>query len=221
MLLTNTWSIREVIAFPTLRPLPWQVENQQQFVRSQTKETSKPAKKADLPSRAAAEELLTKHIQNEKLRHHAQMVAQAMEAYARTLGEDSELWYQAGLLHDLDWEEFPDEHPNKALTEWLSEYPQVLKDAIAAHAPDRTGKQPETRIERYLFACDELSGFLHAYSLMRPQGFAGMKASSVTKKLKDVSFAGGVNRDDVARGFALIDTEPSEHISFLIEVFGK
>lgn len=176
---------------------------------------------ATLPNRQQAEELLNQYIENERLRHHCIMVAKAMAAYAKKLDQDEELWYQAGLLHDLDWEKYPDEHPNKAIHEILSEYPQELLDAIAAHAPDRTGKQPETMIERYLFACDEISGFMHAVSLMRPGGFAGMKVKSITKKLKDASFAAAVPRADIQQGAKLIETELSDHIQFLIGVFSK
>ena len=174
-----------------------------------------------LPPREKAQKLLNEYVKNPALKHHMQMVAKAMQAYAQKLGEDEELWYQAGLLHDLDWETYPDEHPNKAVNEILKDYPDELKAAILAHAPGRTGKEPETLIERYLFACDELSGFLHAYALMRPNGFEGMKASKVKKKLKDKAFAANVSRDDINKGFELIGEEPAEHIQFLIEVFKK
>src|SRR5688572_409135 len=157
-----------------------------------------------LPPRDISEALMEHHIQGENLRLHCRMVADAMETYATKLGEDAELWYQTALLHDLDWEEFPDEHPNLAVREWLTDYPEELRNAILAHGPDRTGREPETTMERYLFACDELSGFLHAYSLMRPEGFQGMKANKVQKKLQDRSFAANVNRDDVEKGFTLI-----------------
>ncbi|MBP7875415.1 HD domain-containing protein [Candidatus Woesebacteria bacterium] len=174
---------------------------------------------SELPSREQSITLMNNHIQNSALRHHVDMVAAAMEAYAKNLGEDPELWYATGLLHDLDWEMYPDEHPNKAIAEMLSEYPQVMKDAIAAHAPDRTGRQPETTLDKYMFACDELSGLMHAYSLMRPTGFAGMEVKSVKKKIKDKAFAANVSRDDITRGFELIGKTPEEHIAFLIEVF--
>ena len=137
--------------------------------------------------REDSEALLTTWIAGENLRHHCRMVATAMQAYAEHLGKDAEeteLWWAAGLLHDLDWEKFPDEHPNKAINDLLTAYPTQVLDAIAAHAPARTGKHPETEIERYLFACDEISGFMHAVSLMRPQGFVGMKPKSVTKVTK-------------------------------------
>ena len=172
-----------------------------------------------LPKREESQKLLEKYIENPALRHHSTMVPQAMQAYAIKLGEDSELWYHTGLLHDLDWEKYPDEHPNKALQDLLTEYPEELKHAVAAHAPSRTGVQAQTTLDKYLFACDELSGFLHAYSLMRPEGFTGMKTSSVKKKLKDKSFAANVSRDDIAQGFSLIEQDPDQHIAFLINVF--
>jgi len=218
MLLTNTWSIREVIAFPTLKPKNDSPKAPKQSVKEEEKPTESTSA---LPDRAEAQALLEKYIKNEALRHHCYMVAQAMEAYAADLGEDSDLWYQAGLLHDLDWEMFPDEHPNKAITEILVSYPSQMLDAIAAHAPGRTGKQPETQIERFLFACDEMSGFLHAVSLVRPEGFSGMKPKSVKKKMKTTAFAANVSREDMEQGFELINKSPDEHIGFLLEVFGK
>lgn len=172
-----------------------------------------------LPSRAQSQALMESKISNQALRHHCVMVAGAMEAYAKQLGEDTELWYQTGLLHDIDWEQFPDEHPNKAVAEWLDEYPEELKLAILAHAPDRTNKKPETLIEKYIFACDELSGFMHAVSLMRPSGFTDMQPKSIKKKLKDKGFAANVSREDITQGFELIGKTPDEHIGFLIEVF--
>lgn len=226
MFLTNTWSIREVIAFPTLRPTASTPKITQQNVEKVEEVAS--VAQADqqelvldkpLPPRSHAESLIEQYIKNDKLAHHCRMVAQAMQAYAKVLGQDTELWYQTGLLHDMDWEAFPDEHPNKAITDLLGDYPQVLKDAIAAHAPGRTGKQPATLIERYLFACDELSGLMHAASLMRPTGFQGMEIKSIKKKIKDKAFAANVSREDIAQGFTLIGKTPEEHIGFLIEVF--
>lgn len=175
----------------------------------------------NLPTREESQVLLEKYIKNPALRHHCEMVATAMAAYAKKFDEDVELWYQTGLLHDLDWEKYPDEHPNKAVNEFLTDYPQKLKNAILAHAPFRTNKEPKTKMERYLFACDEISGFMHAYSLMRPNGFTGMKAGKILKKLKDISFAAKISREDVNKGFELIDGEPVEHIQFLISIFSK
>lgn len=168
--------------------------------------------------------LLDKYIEEESLKRHCRMVGLAMEAYAKDLGKDAatiEKWWAAGVLHDLDWEKYPEEHPHKAVNEILPPlgYPEDVIEAIKAHAPGRTGKHPETAIERYLFACDELSGFIYAVSLMRPGGFEGMKVKSVTKKLKTASFAANVSRDDIYEGATLIDKELGEHITFLIQVF--
>jgi putative nucleotidyltransferase with HDIG domain len=168
-----------------------------------------------------SQQLLDQYIKNPALKHHCEMVAAALKAYAHQLGEDEELWYQAGLLHDLDWEMWPDEHPNYALKNLLTDYPEELKHAIAAHGPDRTGVQPTSLLDRYLFACDEISGLMHAASLMRPDGFANMEIKSVKKKLKDKSFAAKVSREDIQKGFELINKTPEEHIGFLIEVFKK
>ncbi|MFY0684373.1 MAG: HDIG domain-containing protein [Balneola sp.] len=170
--------------------------------------------------------ILHEYIEGESLLHHSKMVADAMEAYAIHLGknkEEIEEWWTAGLLHDLDWEKFPEEHPNKAINDILPKfnYPKNIIEAIKAHAPERTGKNPESEIERYLFACDELSGFMHAVSLMRPTGFEGMKVKSVTKKLKTLKFAESVPREDIRKGADLIDKDLNEHIKFLISCFDK
>jgi len=174
-------------------------------------------------SRQEAQQLMEKYIANPSLRRHCQMVAQAMEAYANNLNQDTDSWYIAGLLHDLDWEQFPDEHPNKAVNDILpqADVPAEIIAAITAHAPDRTGQQPDTQIERYLFACDEICGFLDAVAKVRPAKFAGMKWSSVNKKLKNKSFAANVSRDDIEQGAQLIDKPLSEHVGFLIEVFTR
>lgn len=177
-----------------------------------------------MKEREESEQLLQQYIESESLLNHSKMVALAMEAYARQLGkqkQEVEEWWTAGLLHDLDWEQFPDKHPNKAVDEILPEhgYSESVIQAIKAHAPERTGKEPETEIERYLFACDELSGFMNAVSLMRPNKFEDMKVKSVTKKLKDAKFAANVPREDISRGAELIGKELRDHIQFMIEVF--
>ncbi len=172
-----------------------------------------------LPPRTSSHSLLEKYVRSNALRHHCLMVAQAMEAYAKKLGEDQDLWYQTGLLHDLDWEAYPDDHPNKAVNELLTEYPSEMIQAIKAHAPQRTGVKPDSLLGKYLFACDELSGFMHAVSLMRPNGFSDMKPKSIKKKLKDKSFAANVSREDILLGFELIEKTADDHISFLITVF--
>jgi putative nucleotidyltransferase with HDIG domain len=177
-----------------------------------------------MKSRAESTDLLNHYIENENLRHHCCMVASAMGAYAQKLDmpqEQIEAWWTAGLLHDLDWEKYPEEHPAKATQEILPAegYSDAIIHAVEAHAPERTGREPETPMERTLFACDELSGFMNAVSLVRPNGFSDMKVKSVKKKLKDKSFAADVQREDIRKGAALIGTDLNEHIAFLIEVF--
>lgn len=168
--------------------------------------------------------LLYKYIEGNSLIHHSKMVARAMEAYAIKLNkneEDIELWWTTGLLHDLDWEKYPDEHPNKAVNEILPQegYPKTMLHAIQAHAPLRTGVEPTTELDCYLFACDELSGFIHAVSLVRPNAYEGMKVKSVTKKLKTLKFAENVPREDIKKGAELINENLNDHIKFLIDVF--
>ncbi|MFN1833837.1 HD domain-containing protein [Balneola sp. MJW-20] len=175
-------------------------------------------------TRAEAEILLQKYIESESLINHCQMVAKAMQSYAETLNKDHkeiDSWWLAGLLHDLDWEMFPDEHPNKAINDILPVYdiPENVIQAIRTHAPERTGAEPKSEIERYLFASDEISGFMNAVSLMRPNGFSDMKVKSVNKKLKDARFAANVSREDIRKGADLINKDLAEHIQFLIEVF--
>jgi predicted hydrolase (HD superfamily) len=175
-------------------------------------------------NREESERLLEEYIDDDNLRLHCRMVAAAMEAYARDLGlskDDIEKWWIAGLLHDLDWEKFPDEHPNKAIADIFPklDISNDIIEAIKAHAPERTGKRPETQMDKYLFACDELSGFMNAVSLVRPNGFQDMKPKSVTKKLKDKRFAENVSREDIKEGVEMINKELRDHLLFLIEVF--
>ncbi len=174
-----------------------------------------------LQSRKTSFSLLNTYIENPGLRHHCELVAAAMQAYAEKYDEDVELWVQTGLLHDLDYEQFPDQHPTKAVNDLLTEYPDELKRAVLAHGPEITGVEPQSRMERYLFACDEISGFLHAYALMRPDGFKGMKARKVIKKLKDLNFAAKVNRNDIEKGFNIIPESPQEHVQLLIDTFSN
>jgi putative nucleotidyltransferase with HDIG domain len=170
------------------------------------------------PDRAASLALLESWVENEGLRKHMLSVEAAVRHYARKHDEDEDVWGTAALLHDLDWERHPAEHPHRGLAE-LEElgYPDVVLQAIRAHAPDRTGVEPETLLDRVLFACDELSGLVFACCLVRPTGIDDLAPKSVTKKLKDKGFAAGVNRDDVARGVELLGIERSEHIQNVID----
>lgn len=175
-----------------------------------------------LPTRPEAEELLNEYVGDEYQRLHAHMVAKAMEAYAEKYGEDKDLWYITGLLHDLDYFRHPEEHPGKSL-EWFREwgYPEEMIHAVEAHAFGHNGfeTEPETKLASALIACDELSGLMYAYSLMRPEGFQGMAVGKIKKKFKDKAFAAGVSRDDVNYGVEKLGVDFDEHVGLLLEVF--
>jgi predicted hydrolase (HD superfamily) len=173
-----------------------------------------------LPSKEEAEELLHDHVQDDYQRLHAHMVANALEAYAKKFSVSGQLWYITGLLHDLDYYEHPDEHPHKSL-EWFNErnFPEELVHAVAAHASHRTQVEPQSLLAKTLMATDELAGLLYAYSLMRDTGFEGMEVKGAKKKLKDISFAAKVDRQEIYRGVELMQIELDEHIALLIDVF--
>ena len=171
-----------------------------------------------MPRREEALALLEQWVGNENLRRHMLAVEAAVRHYARLRGRDEETWGLAGLLHDLDWEKHPDEHPLRAVDELRSRgYPEEVLHAILAHRADFTGVQPETELDRVLFACDELAGLVHAACLVRPTGIDDLTPKSVTKKLKDRGFAAGVSREDVERGVELIGVERAEHIQNVID----
>ncbi|MBO9533309.1 MAG: HDIG domain-containing protein [Solirubrobacteraceae bacterium] len=169
--------------------------------------------------RATAWELLTEWVQSESLRKHCLAVEASMRAVARERGEDEELYGVTGLLHDLDYEQFPDletGHPRKviALLEERDADPAVIH-AITAHAP-YLGVAPETDLARALLAVDELSGFVMAVAYVRPEGIHGMTPKSVKKKLKTPAFAAAVSRDDVAQGPELLGVELDDLIRLVI-----
>ncbi len=170
--------------------------------------------------RKAAWALLTEFTQSESLRKHALAVEACMIAYARKLGQDESKWSVVGLLHDFDYEKHPTaaEHPYKG-NEILKErgYPDDVRRAIMSHA-DYTGVTRETQMEKALFACDELAGFITAVALVKPsKSLAEVDAKSVRKKMKDKAFARSVSRDDIVNGAAGLGVELEEHIAFCIE----
>jgi putative nucleotidyltransferase with HDIG domain len=175
-------------------------------------------------SREDAWQLVTEWVSSESLRKHLLGVETGMRAYARRWGEDEELYAITGLVHDLDYERYPDletGHPRYALKE-LEErgYPQEVIDAVAGHA-DFMGVPRETLMAKTLYAVDELSGFVAACALVRPTGIEGMKPKSVKKKLKQPSFAAAVDRDEVQRGIEELGVDQDEHIALIIEALAE
>src|SRR4051795_11990859 len=170
-------------------------------------------------SRDDAWQLVTEWIDSDSLRKHLLAVEAAMRAYARKWDEDEELYAVTGLLHDLDYERYPDletGHPRVAIKELTERgYPQDVIDAVAGHA-DFMGVPRETRMAKTLYAVDELSGFVAACALVRPTRIEGMKPKSVKKKLKQPSFAAGVNREEVQQGAEELGVDFDEHVAFVI-----
>jgi putative nucleotidyltransferase with HDIG domain len=164
--------------------------------------------------------LLCEYTQSESLRKHMLAVEVCMRAYARKFGEDENKWGITGLLHDFDYEKYPTpaEHPfvgNKILEE--RGYPEEVRRAILSHA-DYSGVKRESRMEKTLYACDEISGFITASALVKPnKSLAEVEAKSVRKKMKDKAFARSVNRDDIINGAADLGVDLEEHIAFCIE----
>jgi putative nucleotidyltransferase with HDIG domain len=171
------------------------------------------------PTRQDAWDLVCEWVESDSLRKHLLGVEAGMVAYARKYGEDEERWAVTALVHDLDYERYPDldtGHPRYALKELEARgYPQDVIDAVAGHATF-LGVPRETQMAKTLFAVDELSGFIAACALVRPTGIEGMKPKSVKKKLKQPSFAAAVNRDEVHEGAELIGLDFDEHISVVI-----
>jgi putative nucleotidyltransferase with HDIG domain len=170
-------------------------------------------------TRGEAWETLTKYTQSEALRRHALAVEAAVGAYARKFGEDEELWRVTALLHDFDYEMHPtlDKHPQDGAPILREEgYPEEVVEGVLSHA-EHLGLPRDTPLKKTLFACDELSGFIHACGLVRPDGIDTLEPKSVRKKLKQPSFASGVNRNDVYKGAEGLGVELNEHIAFVIE----
>jgi putative nucleotidyltransferase with HDIG domain len=164
--------------------------------------------------------LLTEFTLSESLRKHALAVEACVRAYARKFGEDEELWGIVGLIHDFDYEKYPslEDHPYKG-NAILAErgWPEEVRRAIMSHA-EYTGVSRDSKLEKTLFACDELAGFLTASALVKPnKSLAEVDVKSVRKKMKDKAFARSVNRDDIINGAAALGVELDEHIAFCIE----
>jgi putative nucleotidyltransferase with HDIG domain len=171
------------------------------------------------PTRERAWETLTRYTESEALRRHALAVEASTRWYARRLGEDEERWAVVALLHDFDYEIHPtlDEHPQDGAPILREEgWPEDVVEAVLSHA-EHLGIPRDTPLKKTLFACDELSGFVHACGLVRPTGLDGLEPKSVRKKLKQPSFAAGVHRDEVYAGAELLGLELDEHIRNVVD----
>ena len=181
-----------------------------------------PANKGNLLSQEEAMNLLEDWVPNERLRLHMKQVGAVMKAWALEREGADELtarkWEQAGLLHDADWEKFPDSHC-RVIIEKLEELkvdPEVIH-CIASHGPEYFGVEPENTMDKMIYVFDELSGFIHAAALIRPTRYEGMDVKGILKKLKTPSFAAQVSRDDINDAISRIDTPLEEIIQFIID----
>lgn len=179
---------------------------------------------ADAPSRDEALALVHEYTENENLRRHMYAVEAAMRAYARKYGEDEDLWGVTGLIHDFDYERWPnddhapdEEHPSTGVAILRERgWPQEILHAVMAHA-DYTGVDPETRMDLALRAVDELTGFIVACALVRPNKISDLKPKSVKKKLKDSRFAAAIDRDHLRRDWDALGVDHTEHIQTVID----
>ena len=181
-----------------------------------------PSNKGNVLSRDEAVQLLNDWVLNDRLKLHMYQLAHVMKSWAiEKEGADeaeSWRWEMAGLLHDADWDQWPDQHCKKIIGELESRQvdPENIR-AIASHGPNHFGVDPVSRMDHMLFAFDELSGFIHAYSLMRPEGYAGMEVKGVKKRLKDKAFASNVNRDEITDAAQRAGIQQDELIQFIID----
>ena len=161
-----------------------------------------PANKGNAITKEAAIQLLDDWVKNDRLKLHMKQVAYLMQRWAveKEQLKDADVWRweMAGLLHDADWDQWPELHCKKIIEELEARKvdPEIIH-AIASHGPNHFGVEPVTNMDKMLFAFDELSGLIHAYSLMRPEGYTGMELKGVKKRLKEKSFAANVSREEI------------------------
>ena len=176
--------------------------------------------------REEAEALFNDWVLNDRLKLHMLQVANLMKSWAAEKEQLDETgqwrWEMAGLLHDADWDQWPDQHCKKIIEELESRNvdPEIIR-AIASHGPAHFGVEPETKMDKMLYAFDELSGLIHAYSLMRPNGYEAMELKGVKKRLKEKAFAANVSRDDIDDATKRAGINLDELITFIIERQGK
>jgi predicted hydrolase (HD superfamily) len=175
-----------------------------------------------LPTRPEAQALLEQHVRDEYQRLHALMVATAVEGYAPQFGGDPDLWYLTGLVHDIDFDQFPDQHPAESL-KWFREwgYSEELVHAVEAHAYGYHGftTLPRTKLAAALLACDEVSGIFYAYRKLNPVRYGEMKPSSIRKKIKEPAFAAKVDRNTIYLGCEHLGVTVDDHVGNLIRFF--
>ena len=184
-----------------------------------------PAHAGNVLSRDAAYQLLSDWVKNERLQLHMKQVAHLMKCWAAEkegLQEaDQWRWEMAGLLHDADWDQWPDQHCKKIIEalEARNIDPEIIH-AIASHGPNHFGVVPQTRMDKMLYAFDELSGLTHAYSLMRPQGYAGMELKGIKKRFKEKGFAANVNREEITDAMQMAGVQLEVIMQFIMEKQG-
>jgi predicted hydrolase (HD superfamily) len=177
-------------------------------------------------SKEEANQLLNDWVLNERLRLHMRQVAYLMKSWAAEKEQLDEAgqwrWEMAGLLHDADWDQWPDQHCIKIIEELERRNidPEIMH-AIASHGPNHFGVEPETKVDKMLFAFDELSGLIHAYSLMRPGGYDGMELKGAKKRLKEKSFAVNVSREEIQDACDRAGIELNNLIEFIIQHQGN
>lgn len=185
-------------------------------------EFGNPQNTGNVLSKNEAEQLLNDWVKNERLKLHMKQVAHLMKTWA---GEKEQLnqadqwrWEMAGLLHDADWDQWPELHCKKIIAELEDRNidPEIIR-AIASHGPDHFGVEPVSKMDKMLFAFDELSGLIHAYSLMRPEGYTGMELKGVKKRIKEKSFAANVNREEIMDAMNRAGVELDQLAQFIIE----
>ncbi len=184
-------------------------------------EFGSPENDGNVMTREEALALLSDWVKNDKLAFHMKQVGHLMKCFAQSQGYDEKtqhMWYIAGLLHDADWDQWPEEHCKRIIEELESrnQDPRIMK-AIASHGPVHFGVEPESEMDKMLYAFDELSGLIHAYSLMRPQGYDGMEIKGVKKRLKDKGFAAQVSREDIADASVRAGIPVEDLIKFIID----
>ena len=167
-----------------------------------------------------AKAVLFEMTKGDSLRRHARTVELVMEAYAIKMGEDAEEWAVTGMLHDADYEAWPEEHPNRIVGLLTEQGLEKIAHAISAHYT-HWGVSYNTLLDKALIACDEITGFVVACCQVRPDGIATLETKSVIKKLKQKSFAASVDRDEVYKGAELFGVNLEEHISFIIDTLRK